>query len=225
MANRVTESYVARDIHIIHKNQSELDTVNGALSKIYNDGNGAGASLLSAIYRNCRGNQGVYIRLTSGSSETFPELTNEQRYRLSEERGINISSDYSDPIHNEAAWRLSFKNDDGHHGEGVDAFIKWRADQYIHIDSRGRPSGATNSNLAFTSLAHELVHAYRMVKGSVIDSRRTEERRAIGLGQFSDSRFSENAIRDEHNLRLRARYISYNLSSDEDSPESGSDYY
>lgn len=223
MPSDVTRSKIANDICIIHDTKEQYDTVENALKKIQNDGNGAGASLLSKIYRNCGRHQDVYIGLTSEDSFTIPMLTDAQLKEHEIEH--NIPGDAMTPRHNAAARLLSQKNDEGKYGSGTNAFILWRPDEYHYIHKRGRPSMDSNSNLGFITLAHELVHACRRLKGNATNSRMTEEKRAVGIGRFSDAEVSENAIRREHGLPIRQRYTGLDDPDGSDSPQTGSDYY
>lgn len=222
MPSKITASNIADYIHVIHDTQHEFDVVENALSKIYNDGQGAGATLLSKITSNCSGARGVFINLCS-ESFTIPVLTGPQL----EEYGVehNIPNDPTTDRHNKAAKTLSEKDANGNPGEGTHAVIAWRPEDYIDVSTRGRSYERDNSNYGFISLAHELVHAYRKVKGNATGSTICEEKRAVGLGQFSGSSFSENAIRREHGLPIRNRYQTLEDPDCDESPESGSDYY
>ncbi len=73
-----------------------------------------------------------------------------------------------------------------------------------------------NEDLDFVSLAHEMVHGYRILKGTFTGGQTnryfpstpaaTEEARAVGIGKYSGESFSENGVRQEHGLPLRAYY-------------------
>jgi hypothetical protein len=70
---------------------------------------------------------------------------------------------------------------------------------------------------AFIALAHELLHAFHYLSGDITDiSGKTsdgqdkwymnEEAKTVGAGKYKDTRMSENTIRKEHGLKLRAFY-------------------
>lgn len=92
---------------------------------------------------------------------------------------------------------------------GASAVVTWNPDDN-GID--GRPS--------FIALAHELIHAlhyvtgtcYRSATGMVSDLGNAgimeEEMRTVGFGAYAGEVPSENAIRGEHGVALRADYVS-----------------
>jgi hypothetical protein len=67
---------------------------------------------------------------------------------------------------------------------------------------------------AFVSLAHELVHALHSLSGDWIwhddhaKAKMIDEARAVGAGKYARTRISENAIRREHGLALRAYHTN-----------------
>lgn len=100
-----------------------------------------------------------------------------------------------------------------------DAQVEWNPERALTLDSDGHPTGRErNPDKAYLSLAHELVHAYRIVNGSYTGHEGSgsgtdpstpkgkEELRAVGLGEFAKKAFSENTIRAEHGEPLRTSY-------------------
>ncbi len=66
---------------------------------------------------------------------------------------------------------------------------------------------------AFVALAHELIHALHVISGDVVkeyswatDGAIIEEARTVGIGPYSKTRYSENAIRREWMLAVRTYY-------------------
>ena len=97
------------------------------------------------------------------------------------------------------------------------AEIHWNPSTSMALNPQGHPTGFDNTgDRAYVSLAHELIHAYRMVKktytghkGEGADPKTPkgkEELRAVGLGKFASKAFSENRVRAEHDLPLRQSY-------------------
>jgi hypothetical protein len=52
-------------------------------------------------------------------------------------------------------------------------------------------------------LFHELLHAWYIQHGKMIDKEEEMERRVIGIGKYSDAKGTENAYRDAKGLQLR----------------------
>lgn len=103
-------------------------------------------------------------------------------------------------------------------GAGSSAEIEFNPNKSLSLNAAGAPTGhVTDPDRAFLSLAHELVHAYRITKGTYTgggedvgfdpkSKRGEEELRAVGLGKWASKQFSENSIRSEHNEPLRTSY-------------------
>ena len=98
-----------------------------------------------------------------------------------------------------------------------DAHVEWNPERALTLDDDGHPTGRErNPDKAYLSLAHELVHAYRIVNGSYTGHdgpgtdpstpKGKEELRAVGLGEFAKRPFSENTIRAEQGEPLRTSY-------------------
>lgn len=88
-------------------------------------------------------------------------------------------------------------------GQGQSASVSWDP------TDPGPPYALRPS---FVGLAHELIHAFLMLHGmQIADTNTTQglainECQVVGLGRFSDEPFTENAIRDEHNIDRRTKY-------------------
>lgn len=62
---------------------------------------------------------------------------------------------------------------------------------------------------SFIALAHELIHCLHILSGDVPKGAKwnaNEEARTVGAGKYKENRMSENAIRKEHGIALRAYY-------------------
>lgn len=103
-------------------------------------------------------------------------------------------------------------------GAGASVEIDFNPNKSLALNAAGAPTGHTDDPQgAYLSLAHELVHAYRITKGTYTgggesngfdpNSRRgKEELRAVGLGKWASKPFSENSIRREHDEPVRQSY-------------------
>ncbi|PIF22273.1 MULTISPECIES: M91 family zinc metallopeptidase [Pantoea] len=115
---------------------------------------------------------------------------------------------------------------DGTHGEGSSANISFNPDVSIYVDEHGNPYAAKTGEESFIGLAHELIHTLYMMNGMWLGGQRVdtyltedkgvreEEDRAVGLGEYQNEKYTENKIRQEHNLPLRSSYVSI-MSSQE----------
>jgi hypothetical protein len=103
-------------------------------------------------------------------------------------------------------------------GKGASAEIDFNPSTSLALDHNGNPTGIEQSpNRAYLSLAHELVHAYRIMKGTYTggggdmgfdpnSNSGKEELRAVGLGKWQGESLSENGIRGEQGEQLRNAY-------------------
>ncbi len=117
---------------------------------------------------------------------------------------------------NEKANQLAQKRALGLKGEGSAATIDWNAEQGLVLDENGVPISADDPSKSYLALAHEMIHASRIVKGTFTggngdpydpaSAAGKEELRAVGLGEYQNKTPSENSIRQEHNEPLRTAY-------------------
>lgn len=103
-------------------------------------------------------------------------------------------------------------------GAGSSVQIDFNPNKSLTLNQSGAPTGHNNSpDRAYLSLAHELIHAYRITKGTYTgggenvgfdpkSKKGEEELRAVGLGKWATKQFSENSIRGEHQEQLRTSY-------------------
>ncbi|NIG12921.1 hypothetical protein F3J37_01625 [Pantoea sp. Al-1710] len=102
-------------------------------------------------------------------------------------------------------------------GEGISCQIKFNPSESRYVDKDGIGWRVnTDSTFAFTSLAHELVHAYHHIHGSHIKPdpedpfTDIEEDRAIGIHPYHGYYLSENGIRRDHGLPERSTRFDRN---------------
>ncbi|MCF5166480.1 hypothetical protein GIW45_20970 [Pseudomonas congelans] len=128
--------------------------VDNALAKIASKANGQ--SLLQALKDNSSSSKGrvVEIKLTSASTAAAAFLTAEQRrkYKI-DESDIALS--------NERAFDILNKK-----GKGTSATVFWNPEVALTVDENGRPRLTRDAEKSYLALAHELVHAHRILKGS-----------------------------------------------------------
>ena len=178
--------------------------VDNALTMLASKANGL--SLLEALNNNCSSSKGraVEIKLITGQSKTAAFLTYEQRQKY------NISKDDID-LNNSKAIEVLHKK-----GKGTSATISWDPEVALDMDEHGYPSLVYNAEKSYLVLAHELVHAHRILKGTYTGGKGDrqvsstpagkEELRAVGLGKYKHEKISENGIRAEHGEPIRKHY-------------------
>jgi len=184
-----------------------LNSLSRAISKIKSKP--IGNALISEI--EALGQQGKAIKISIVRYET-----NSSRAMLTSNQAeeLDVPDDEDDVMNNLHAYHLSTRLIDGIDAAGTNAALKWNPKVSSILDRLGRLKRDFNANNAYIALAHELIHAYHILKGSAlidtIDDQirtgtagETEEKRVIGLGDYSTERFTENKIRAEHNLRPR----------------------
>jgi NleD-like pathogen effector protein (putative zinc metallopeptidase) len=122
------------------------------------------------------------------------------------------------------ASQLARKRYLGLKGQGANAVITWNPNKSLRLNAAGQPLKllATDPSESHLILAHELIHARRIVKGTstIYNKNQTnearndpstplgkEELRAVGIGSKSnEERVSENSIRKELGYPLRTSY-------------------
>jgi hypothetical protein len=207
----ISASQIAPHIAIEYHRQEDYFAAESALQKLSSRPNGR--SLLNELRDLSSNGRYVKVKVTAmANTVARPVLTQSQvsRFKLS-------SSEY-DQAHNKKATQLAQKQTLGMKGEGTSASVDWNPRQSVAIDAYGRPSLMDDTSLAFVSLAHELVHGYRMLKGTYTGGTSDrydtsspagqEEARAVGIGKFANEALSENGIRHEHGLPLRGQYAA-----------------
>lgn len=82
-------------------------------------------------------------------------------------------------------------------GAGCKAVCTWNPNIF-NTPNGGRPP--------FIGLAHELIHCYHMVTGTMKDGYDEEESFTVGIGAYTNVWISENNVRGEHNIAKRTQY-------------------
>lgn len=124
---------------------------------------------------------------------------------------VAIASDYSETANTcasvgnatDALKKWIFK------GPGTSVEVTWNPYSSLALNAQGIPTGMSyqDDSTSFIGLAHELVHAYRILRGTYLGgSNIKEETRATGIGDSASKKFSENSIRAEHSLPRRNAY-------------------
>ncbi len=96
----------------------------------------------------------------------------------------------------------SFSDTDASSGKGAQSAIRWNPQSTLTPDGERPP---------FVGLGHELVHSMHNANGTTIPSagdtgKQDDEHQATGIGNYADSRLTENGIREEHGLPRRDTY-------------------
>jgi Effector protein len=109
------------------------------------------------------------------------------------------------------------------------ATIDWNTDQGLQLNRDGVPTGVGDRTKAWLALAHEMIHASRITRGTYTGGTGDrnnpsspagkEELQAVGLNGKTPS---ENSIRAEHDEPLRTAYAAQaRPESDEDDSGQG----
>jgi len=212
----IARSHAAPFINIRYETKAELRKTEAALSKL--DMGPNGNKLMFELNRLSRNGKTLTIVASNNTTTgALPTLTKSQVRRF------GVSESEYDLEHNQIANKLAQKRRFGLKGEGTSAIVRWNPSLSVNVDNDGFHSLVNDEKQAFISLAHELIHGYRMMKGTYTGGEgdrytegtraQKEEARAVGLGLHSKRSFSENSIRSEHSMNLRAKYmIDENLS-------------
>ncbi|NIG12926.1 hypothetical protein F3J37_01600 [Pantoea sp. Al-1710] len=188
--------------------EKQLIAGESALEKIKSGKNGS--NILNEISRLSDRENKIDIMISDNDdNETGGELT------YSQAKKYNL--DYFEDV-------TSYRNkviELGSNGTGVKPIIYYNPNVSIIVDKDERSWVIKDSRDAFTSLAHELIHAYHLMKGTSkasafndvynnSTSQLEEEDRAVGTGGYWGNKFSENGVREDHGLPIRAEYFTQN---------------
>jgi len=210
---RNQKSHLVPEILIQTRNRNEYDIIESHLQKLVSRPNGN--ELIWRIKNLSTQERYLQIIVYDGNNSVSGKLTNKQV------NATNVSSDLDNPDHIAMMYAFSRIRPDMTNNFGVVGIVKFNINQGVRLDKWGFPTGENNfKENNFVSLAHELVHAYHLMNGTYYSgdpfatvkinnsAMRQEEDRAVGVGRFIGSKISENGIRIEHNLKLRAHYFS-----------------
>jgi len=209
--NRIQNSYFSKNILIESDSENDAKKVNEALKQI--NASSTGANLLKQINDLSINGKMVIIKIVDNhESSTRPKLTEQQCTKH------KVTNNHFDSNHNKIAANLAEKKSVIKKGEGTSAFVVWNKTEYLSIDGLGFPTVVKNETLSFITLVHELIHAYRILKGTYSGSygdvkdptspKADEEFRAVGIRGHENKKFSENTVRRDHDLPIRAHYFS-----------------
>jgi len=204
-----TRSHISPNLIIEHYTKDDFLKAESALRKLNSKNNGR--ELLNQISSNSTNGKNVKIKVVSMAETTSrPKLTDVQISKY------NVSENDTNILHNLIANKISQKKSFWRKGEGVSSTITWNPSIFVKVDSKGKAIKDNDEDKAFVSLAHELVHSYRMLKGTymggitnrfkIFSRSGIEESRAVGIGTYFGNPLSENGIRFEHGIRLRGKY-------------------
>lgn len=197
------------EISIKADDKAGLEKAETALCKLVCQPNGS--RLLAEVGRLSKNGRSLSINVIGAhlDSAARPALTAKQA------KAHNLPNNDLDRDHNDKATELASKKG-LFKGKGTSAVIDWNLAQYPDIDHAGKPRIVLDEENAFVSLAHEMVHGYRMMKGTFTggtSNPRTlgtpaarEEDRAVGIGKYANEPLSENGVRLEHGLPRRNQY-------------------
>ncbi|PPC63836.1 hypothetical protein C1Y41_04115 [Pantoea sp. ICBG 1758] len=206
----ITKSNVVQGVMIQHRDQHDFAQVESMLAKIASKG--AGRSLLVNIQKSLRNGRTITIKTNRQQSfSAFAMLTKYQNINPFNQNRLSTQNLVR------AFGLSSIKG--GRPTEGTSAVVEIDPNASLQLNRYGVPTqykyGTQNT---FLSLAHEMIHALNILQGkrlgqafeNVRDSaskKLEEEMRTVGLGKYAGRILSENSIRKEHNMPLRAAYF------------------
>jgi Ca2+-binding RTX toxin-like protein len=191
-------------IEVPNRNLDFYEQTEAALDKLRNTR--SGLKLLSSLENRIAHGKDLLITYTTGGNEARPQLTESQL-------GKYAPKNLEDQIN--IAYKLAHKGV-FFKGEGTSAVVSFNPDRSLEITPEGEMYPITSPLKAHLLLAHELVHANRLMKGTSAGAsgsdadpgsgRWQEESRAVGLGKWKDKTPSENSIRKELGEPTRPGY-------------------
>ncbi|NIG12910.1 hypothetical protein F3J37_01680 [Pantoea sp. Al-1710] len=205
----ISRSQIAPHINIHYENPHRYMQAESALRMI-NHGV-VGRKLIEEIKNFSTEGKALSIEVNNQlMTAAYPMLTESQIKKF----GVS-ASDFNEE-HNEVANALANKKRFGRKGEGTSSIIKWNPSVALHVKSNGKIIGTNDERESFISLAHEMIHSYRMMKGTYLvdgsdrynegTNSAEEEARAVGLGKHANHEITENKIRVEHGFQQRMKY-------------------
>jgi len=199
------------NIYIQYENPNEVTRINDDIFKIKMSL--TGRRLLREIESHMAAGKDVKVkmRLDCGSI-TAPRLTESQVNRF------RVPYSEEDEAHHRIASKISKVNAHDGASEGTSVTIYYNPRESISIDSIGRPYIGIDRKEGFFTLAHELIHALHMLRGMARGNgiseiylpnskQYEEENRVIGINEFAVRNITENRIRQEWGVPLRAHYF------------------
>ncbi|PPC63830.1 hypothetical protein C1Y41_04085 [Pantoea sp. ICBG 1758] len=190
-------------ISIEANRQEDVNEIDTLITRIRNTT--AGKSLLKTIESESRNGRSIHIMENSWMpSQTVPVLTESQAASRDLYPRV-LHQESMDTARTLAVKKGMFK------AEGTAAYMHFNLREGNIVDSRGETTYAPyrqSMNEKVANLAHELIHAMRILKGTYTNDEsdkgyEDEEMRAIGSGKYADEAISENKIRQPLALYTR----------------------
>jgi len=208
----ITQSALFKNFTIEYSEERQFKLAEYALSKIGSKpigfsmliemNNMAKGETKINIFPNKEGGSATGMMLTESQFQKYPNISNLPDVKWKIERAKTIVADKSI----------------GGEGQPTSAFIVWNTKEANYVSDTGKNARVEDEKMSFVTLAHELVHAYWIMKGKALGIKpdingvhNMEEWRAIGINNFLNDRFTENNIRREHGLPLRLQYAGENF--------------
>ncbi|NIG12913.1 hypothetical protein F3J37_01665 [Pantoea sp. Al-1710] len=200
------QSSVVPSIEIVSEYEEDTNKTEAALTKIKSKP--VGRQLLKEISDLSKNGRSISVNVSETfRSQSIPILTKSQLKKYGIEESYSTES-------NIKAQQISAKKGFMRKGEGVSSIVDFDPSYFVKVTLSGHHQSEINEELAFTTLAHELIHSYRFLKGTSFNTSggvesletKREERRVIGTGEFANAKISENAIRREHGLTERTKH-------------------
>ena len=190
----------------------EYEATEYAIEKIRSGRNGS--CILNALTSEMTPNNALTIMVdVNSNSEAGGELTLSQSKRY----GLNLGDDgYIDKVKHLVKNNIPIK-----------PVIYYNPINAVVSDRHNKSYLIRDEERAFISLAHELIHAFHLMKGTsksegidrthdVTSTQIEEEERAVGIGKYQGALFSENGVREDHGIRLRASYFTKDLTGNKE---------
>jgi len=207
---QISCSDVLSNTWIFHDTHQEKRFVDSCLRKIRDKNNGQ--ALFTKLFMSLSPEREIKIKVVKDvptSSEPYVHSRVLERYKirdiktsLSYKSLLNMNANISKPSHLMYSKRQNT-------GMGVCTEILFNPNESRIVDEYGIGERRMNHDLAFVSLAHELVLALYSARGERFPENEKNpysdpnEDRAIGIIDYWDERVSENGVRHDHNLPLR----------------------
>ncbi|NIG12927.1 hypothetical protein F3J37_01595 [Pantoea sp. Al-1710] len=214
MPQSIQHSLVVPQFTILSASKKHHEVTEAALARIKSGQNGR--NLLSAICQilNHNPDKRLYIDCANHEQGSFVQ----GRLTDSQVRRFRVSDNPDDPKHEQAMLHLRAPKPDNTPGEGVNPIVRFHPDEAVWTDAMNIGHSVLDPRISFITLAHELVHAFHLLNGTSLatlrdhiwidgSGQRLEENRAVGSEEFAGNPFSENGVRADHGIPLRASYL------------------
>ncbi|PIF22274.1 MULTISPECIES: XopG/HopH/AvrPtoH family type III secretion system effector [Pantoea] len=209
MMNFIQRSKTVPEIMIESYETGGYDKAESALAKINSKPNGR--SIIQEVVRNTQNGKSLKIIVSSLEHAKARPVLTESQMKAYKANQMTFDENIK------TAYILASAIDFGIKGEGTSAHITWNPNEGLIINKNGMREKGENAEYSFADLVHELVHGYRIMKGSFTGEFNgkpknpgtptwNEEVRAVGMAAYSNENKSENGVRKEHGLNVRKQY-------------------